>query len=431
MKKVNKLIPLILSVAVITGCSSKSIEVSNGSENLVNTTKTGVTNTTYQELYDKLYASTGTTVATDEIVYQIGLDLFEKSGRSQDEWDERVRLAFNDFFNSTYMYGEKFDERMLAASLRTQGYNISCSTGTFLGTKADLVDYNNLQSSLRCDYSDYITRYLNRSIAKDFLYEEYILSQKSVYFTNKMIREVEYFYFNPLTYNVSEKFVDLFGNAVKNLGSSSFEDLVLGTNGLQDQWEAQKLDELEQDFALIDYTKSSSKYADLYKDIFDLSAHTDEVKSELSSEIKEYSNSGVQSIFTGYELKKLALQNIIYYYSKVGTDEGSTLIASDLDTKIFKEESAMLKNSNGFLLAQSGSDEVVIKGSDSQYYIIKVNIINANSSIEDKRKGAKALAKNTSNTKGAIAYYLEQYNVKVHEQSLYEYIDTTYDFEAK
>ncbi|MDD4123909.1 MAG: hypothetical protein PHD50_03460, partial [Bacilli bacterium] len=114
MKKVNKLIPLILSVAVITGCSSKSIEVSNGSENLVNTTKTGVTNTTYQELYDKLYASTGTTVATDEIVYQIGLDLFEKSGRSQDEWDERVRLAFNDFFNSTYMYGEKFDERMLA-----------------------------------------------------------------------------------------------------------------------------------------------------------------------------------------------------------------------------------------------------------------------------------------------------------------------------
>ena len=428
-KKIIKTLPLLLSAAIVTACGS-SISISNGSEKVVTTENTSVTNTTLQELYDDLYETSGTTTAMNEIIYQLGLKVFKASGRAQSEWEERVDAEFNSFFSSSYTLDNEFHEDLLVASLKAKGYSITCPASTFQGTAEDFPEYNNLRSALKCDYSDYIERVVNRTVAKEFLNEEYILDQKSVYFENKLIRQVQYFVFKPLTYAAADKYSDLFENAVQGIGSGDFKQLVLGTGGLDEQWRAQKLDDEAKDFALIDYTKSTA-YASLYKNIFDTSSYTSTVQASITSEVTEYSSSGTQSIFRGYELAQKALQNAFYYYDKVGTNEGSTLIYSDLDEKIFKANGSVALDANGYLLVQSGSDAICHLSSDGNYYIVKVNVIKSDSSLADKRLGAKALANNTSNTKNAIPYYLEKYGVTVHEEDLYNYIDETYDYEAK
>ncbi len=430
MKTNIKIISLLLGASLLSACSStNSIKIVNGEDTLISTTKEGVTKTTLQTFYDDLYETNGTTVANNELVYQLGLKVFAASGRSQAEWDERIKEAFKDSFSSSYMMNSKFYESIYAASLRAKGYTITCPSSTFVGTREDLVEFNSLYSSLKCDYTDYIERDIARTVARNFLNEEYILDQKAVYFTNKLIREVQYFVFDPITYVDSDKYTVLFENAVKAIGDGDFKSLVLDAGGLQDQWKANKLIEAEKDFAFIDYTKSTN-YSELYKDIFDMSGHNATTIASINSEIAEYSDSGTQSIFKGYELKQTNLKNLIYYYTAVGTNEGATMISSDLDAMIFKVADKLLLDANNYLRSQSGSDSIFIKGSDSKYYIIKVNIINDKSSLEDKQKGARALAKNSANTKNAIQYYLKKYNVTVHEDSLWDYIDDNYDYDA-
>lgn len=431
MKRKQLIGTLLLCSSLLTACgSSSTIKLVDGSDDIVATTNSAVTNTTLQSIYDSLYASSGTTTATNEIIYQLGVQAFKDSGRAQSEWDERVASEINTAFSSSYMIDNKYVEALFAASLKAKGYTITCPSGTFTGTGEDFPEYNNLYSALKCNYSDYITKVVDRNVATAFLREEYILNEKSVYFTNKVIRRMQYFKFSPLTYVDQDKYSVLFEQYVKNAGSTDFETIALGTGGLDEQWREVKRDDEAESFALIDY-KKSTKYADLYKNIFDMSEYSSTVQSSLKSEVSEYSNSGKQSIFKGYELKLLDLQNQFYYYDVYGTNEGSTYIYSDMDTKVFKEGTSLLLDDNGYLLVQAGGTSICHNSDDGNYYIIKVTEINASSSIEEKRAAAQALSKNSSNYRNAILFYLEKYGVTVHESDLYDYINTTYSYEAK
>jgi hypothetical protein len=88
----------------------------------------------------------------------------------------------------------------------------------------------------------------------------------------------------------------------------------------------------------------------------------------------------------------------------------------------------LLLDNNGYLRVQSDSNVIANRGSDGKYYIIQVGVIDASSDLAAKRRGAKALALNNSNTRGAIRYWLEQYNVKAYDETLYEYLDSSFGF---
>lgn len=432
-KRISAIAATIALTALVTSCASTAnkITLSAGDTPIASSPNENVTASTYQKIYDDLYAQNGPQFALTEIVYQIGRDLFIKSGRDQKEWDERVEKEINDAFLSAYVLDDEYNEELFASSLKSQGYNIVCSARPFKGTAEHFPKYGSVASALTCDYSDYARKKLDPKIAEQFLREEYILSQKPIYFDNKIIRRMQYFTFSPLTYVDQDKYSAEFASYVTSAKSSDFESLVLGENGLDAQWRKEKRDDIEEEFALIDYTLSSEKYKDRYKNIFDMTEHNSTLKASLISEVEKYSDSGARSIFKGYAQRLMELENKIYYRDIVGTNEGDKYIADDIDKKIFKKDEYLLRDDYGYLRVQQGSDSICHHAANSAYYIVKVTPIDAKSTLAEKRLGAQALARNPSNSKNAVAYYLEQYGVKIREPQLNDRVTKNYGYKSE
>jgi hypothetical protein len=425
MNNKAKLVLVLTPLLLVASCASgNDLTLASGEELLV-TQKDGVTNLTNNEMFNQLYRDLGPQIAANELVHQIALDVYAKSGRSQADWNARINEVFDGFMSPAYYNEQQFDERIMAAALLSQGFDITCNSTPFIGTKADLPIYGNLRSALTCDYSDFINRKVNRDIGLSILNEEFILSERATFFTNKQIREVKYFVFDPVGFTSAEQFAFVF--SAKFQTGNSFENVVLGVNGLENEWRNLKSEDVERDFAVIDFTKST-KFASSYVDIFNTSSLSASAKAELTTKINTYTDNGSHPITHGFEVKNREIENTNYYFSKVGTNEGSVLILADLDSRIFRVGSSLLLDNNGYLRVQSDSNVISNRGSDGKYYIIQVAVIDATSNLDAKRRGAKALALNTSNTRGAIRHWLEEYNVQAYDEELYEYLDTTFGF---
>ena len=426
MNKKIKSVLLLTPLVLVASCVSvNELSLANGEELLV-VQSDDVTTLTNNQIFNQLYSELGPELAANELVYQIALDVYAKSGRSQADWNARIDELFDRFMSpSYYNNAQQFDERIMAVSLLNQGFDISCNNAPFIGTKADLPIYGNLRSALACDYSDFINRRVNREIGISILNEEFILSQRANFFANKQIREVKYFVFDPVGFTSAEQFANEY--SAKFQSGTSFENIVLGVNGLENEWRNLKFEDAARDFAIIDFTKSTA-FASNYIDIFNTELLSPAAENELAAKVNQYTNRGVHPIKHGFEIKNREIENTNYYFSKVGANEGSVLILADLDDRIFRAGNSLLLDNNGYLRVQSDSDVIANRGSDGKYYIIQVAVIDASSNLEAKRRGAKALALNPSNTRGAIRHWLEQYNVEAYDEELYEYLDATFGF---
>jgi hypothetical protein len=427
MNKQLGLVSIITPLLLVASCAqTPQLSLAEGTSLIVQE-KNGVSAVTNLDLFNKLYASNGPVVATNELLYQIARDVFTKSGRTQADWEERIDDVFNSFLAPSYFNQQQFDEKIMAAVLLGQGYNIVCNVNVtpFLGTRADLPVYGNLRSALRCDYSDYINRKINRDIGIAILNEEFILSQRQNFFNSKQIREVKYFVFDPVGFTSAEQYANQYSSRFQT--GQPIEDIVLGQLGLENEWRNLKFDDEARNFAVIDFTKSTL-FSNSYINIFNTAELQASVRTELTTKINQYSNNGAHPITHGFELKNRQIKNTPYYFSKVGTNEGQTLVLSDLDARIFRVGSGLLLDSNGYLRVQSDSNVIANRGLDNKYYIIQVKVIDAASSLADKRKGAKALALNSANTRGAINYWLQQYKVDVFEEELYNHLNNLYGY---
>jgi hypothetical protein len=425
MNNKAKLVLVLTPLLLVASCASgNELTLANGEQLLVAEVN-GVTTLTNNQIFNQLYRELGPEIAANELVNQIALDVYAKSGRGQADWDARVNEVFDAFMSPSYYNAQQFDERIMAAALLSQGFDITCNTTPFIGTKADLPIYGNLRSALTCDYSDFINRRVNRDIGVSILNEEFILSQRATFFANKQIREVKYFVFDPVGFTSAEQFANDY--SAKFQTGTSFENIVLGVNGLENEWRNLKFEDTARDFAVIDFTKST-KFTANYIDIFNTSALSAAARNDLTTKINEYTNNGAHPITHGFEVKNREIENTNYYFSKVGTNEGQVLVLPDLDTRIFRVGSSLLLDNNGYLRVQSDSNVIANRGSDGKYYIIQVGVIDASSNLDSKRRGAKALALNSSNTRGAIRYWLEQYNVEAYDEELYDYLDSTFGF---
>jgi hypothetical protein len=425
MNNKAKLVLVLTPLLLIASCASgNDLKLANG-EDLLVAQQDGVTTLTNNEMFNQLYRELGPQIAANELVHQIALDVYAKSDRPQADWNARIDEVFDAFMSPAYYNEQQFDERIMAAALLSQGFDVTCASAPFIGTKADLPIYGNLRSALTCDYSDYINRKVNRDIGVSMLNEEFILAERATFFANKQIREVKYFVFDPVGFTSAEQFANEY--SAKFQTGTSFENIVLGVNGLENEWRNLKFEDSARDFAVIDFTKST-KFASSYVDIFNTSALSLAAQADLTAKINEYTDNGAHPITHGFEVKNREIENTNYYFSKVGTNEGTTLILADLDTRIFRVGSSLLLDNNGYLRVQSDSNVIANRGSDGKYYIIQVAVIDASSNLEAKRRGAKALALNSSNTRGAIRHWLEQYDVEAYDEELYEYLDATFGF---
>lgn len=428
MRKIKRIIPLLLAATMITACGSKALQVQDGEKTLINSQKEEVNKISYQELYEKIYDQYGASVAADELIYRLGVQVFKDSGRSQSEWDERVKEKMDAYFNSSYILDNVFNENVFVANLQSKGYSITCPANVFRGTKEDLTN-DSLYQSLKCDYTNFIEMQINQQIAKEIINEEYILNEKQVYFGNKVIRRVQYFKFKPANYADIDTYSTKFTNYINQVNTKDLSIIAKQDGGLIDQWKTYLYDEELKTYGTIDFTKST-KYSNLYTNIFDTSNLTSSITDEIKANVKEYTDDGARSLAEGHEQMMKAIANQVIYGEAFGTNEGSTLINADIDALIFKTDNKISLNGNGYLQATSGSDSIVIKSADSYYYIVKVDCINANSSAELKKIGARALSTNAANVKNAIQYYLNKYGVTIHEENFWNLINETYNYKG-
>jgi hypothetical protein len=426
MKKNFKWISLPIISLLIAGCSTHVIGPSYGTTTIVDD-GANITNTTYQEIYDRIYVGFGAEFSAKEIVDIIARQVLSEAGRTQEEINTRVNEKLDAYYSDSYKVDGVFYESLMINGLKKQGYNIVCSNEDvpFVGTKTDFTTYNQLSSVLACDYSDLISRKLEPEIRVEMLKEEYILSQRASFLSSKTIRKVEAFRINPKNSSIASQFTSLFEAAIVAGidDDTSFTDIVVQDNGLEEQWKDQKIAELDEDFGMID--PDSTFYVDPNG-----VGITEAQKSTIKTRINTYSANGSYSIYHGYNLAKRIIEDTSFLVSKVGTSDDTTIIDSVIDPLIKKSASTIVLDDNGMLTSPFDSNSIVVK-SGSDYYFVHVTLIDATSNTALKREAARALANTSGNVSNAITYYLEQFNVKSYEQSIYDYINEQYDFEAK
>lgn len=507
----KKHIALLMSLALLSGCSTSSIKVKDGKSPLVSGGDPSVESITLQTLYNKLYSESGVSLASKEIVDQIAQKVLLEAYLTEEEVNnvvaKRVKEYFNTYYTNTYKVDGYFNESLLINALRKQGYNISADE-FYVETFADLKDpnykYTDLVDHLKGDYSDLINRKFAYDARLELLKEQYILQEKETLFTTTRIRKVEYIALPSLGNDSDDsKLVATLESKVQNYlvtENSNFKDLSLE---LEEAYREYKLDSLAKEFAPINYKaldmeEDNKKYeeGDLYghlaldyeydytdryinvyskryrqeqiftdvggniqielryvEDIlgnYEKNENGDYVKvdnpyleskvSEVKSRMSTYSNNGARSIYLGYEEKQQNIYNTKYYTKKVGlnTSAFGTTITSDIDAQVFKawtsvnlvkyQKEGLPKDSN--LLDYYGTNDAVFKV-DGTFYVVKVTNVSADSDELLKLEGAKALTQVSANVKDALKHYMTTYNLLVHEEALYTYLENTYSYTSE
>lgn len=478
-KNLIKVLPGVLALCLLAGCDNTP-KVSDQNKTFISGAATQANQPdNYQKIFNKLYNEEGDTTISNEILYRVAKTVLAESSNWTDaeikaEIANRVQDHFDEFYSDSYRTDGLFDEELLISSLTNSGFNITKkSAAAFKETVTNLVGYQHLQSFLTYDYSDYIAS-LEKGYYTDLFNEEYILSQKAgsstSYYTNKDVRKVAYFSWNPDTSTEREQYADQFQDYVDANLDKDFKTVVTGQGGLEEQWKIKKLKDLAKDFAMINasakgyntavkavnemaeyplpaayesvivaYEKTiaaDSKYG--FKDIYTVAvidASKDDKATEFA-EVKEklntYSDSNSHSIYEGYYQKQLAIINEKYYVEQTYTSDSSSVIDSTV-TDAIESLTAMYENgstkTNYLDLASSGT--VVFKSGDVNY-ILSAEKVNDSSSAADKKLAAKELAKASSNTKNAIYFYLtdlaENGKFEINNQDVYDYFNETYGF---
>ena len=464
MKKGLKLFPFALAALMLVGCSSRPIGPANGNDQIFNENTMS-----YQEFYDEMYSKhNGSQDAAKELIFQVAKKVVNESetfkkldGGVNGLIESRRNDVLDGFYTSTYKKNGLFKEELLVEDLTNKGYELKLKenkTGfyeeTFEDGKKGLLGYNDLHDKLNYDYSEYLEKEADYDIYLQLLKEEYILTEKSKYFDDKRIRKVQFFKYTPDTPSKADEIQGKIENIIENelkakgdISSKRFEEL--SQTSFQDAVDAASLDKVAKEYAIInDAPKSEAELK--YKDKYLLDAYIDEItgvtekklsdkqKDDVVSAYNSYTNNGAYNKETGYELKQIDAYNKLGYKEGFisSDDNSSTLVQSDIDTLIKKNHDQLEKNKIVFndkttsLLDATGSGATVFK-KDSSYFVVRVEEITNKTEGIDYVLGAKALTKNTTNVKNAVAHYLEKCEVNIYEETLYNYLKDTFGFDKE
>lgn len=475
MKKTKLLraLPAALAILLLAGCSN-SPTLKDKDKTFVSMSE--VKSETYQEVFDKLYKSQGVQAATNELLYRVAKEVLTASSNwtaeeIEAEIHERIVERFDTYYSSSYQTNGLFDEQKVITSLVGSGYDIKRKEADpYVETVDDLVGYDHVYDRLTYDYSDF-----EEKLAKDFyvelLKEEYILSQRaaasSTYFKNKDVRRVQYFTWTPANSNERIKWADLFQTQVDEAieNEVSFEELVKGEGGLEEQWKLKQLKDLADDFALINaraagvlgeakavnededyplpatysevivaYEKSEEVVNDEtkgFRNIYVENDYNETQKAEVKTKIATYSANGTQSIYYGYYQKQLSILKTSMFTEKVTTSDSASTISTDINNAI-EDLDPLYKETNYLDVTESGT--VILKSGSANYIVYATAISDdaAEKATADEKDAARELAKTSTNVKNAIYYYLtELTNAKkfeVNNQDVYDYLNATYGY---
>jgi len=489
-KNIRKIIPFVMFATLLAGCS-KDLTIKDGEDKTVvkENASYELDLTTYQEIFDDLFAVNGAKVASDELVYRIAkqvvdtVDSEDAKTRALEEGllgetgeykvagytfnrkrlAEKVKEKFNQYYTSAYKTNGFFDERLLANSLRSSGYNVELGDNYYKETKDTLLGYGDLADKLTGDYSELIEEKFLKEIYLGLLKEEYIISQhpeylkstqtssSTAYSAYSKVKYVEYFSYTPSKSSDANKINEQIENAFNKMlegkaegykvTKEDFENLVV--NSFEPVVKEYDLANLDKEFAKIDYKTAGEKFLNIYDDEAKEKLTSSEI-SEAESLINSYSGNGSYSIYDGYDMKELAIESKQYYNEMVVSTKSSTIINSSIDGKL-KLANDKLEDSlteNGFLdYYNNGNPLFKLEGT---YYMVRVETIynhKYDASAEGKSLSSsnaalldavELLATHSSYTSNTVKFYLDEFyeaeKLVLHNEEVYEYLKTTYNF---
>lgn len=489
-KNIKKIIPFVMFATLLSSCS-KELTLKDGEDKTIvkeNASYEELDLTTYQEVFDDLFAASGAETASRELVYRIAKQVVDnidsedaktqnlekgllgKDGSykvagytfTKERLADKVKEKLNAYYTAAYKTNGLFDERLLANSLRLSGYNIELPENYYKETKDALLKYGDLADKLTGDYSELIEEKLLKDIYLELLKEEYIITQhpeylkstqtssETAYSAYSKVKYVEYFSYTPtkssdankINEQLEKSLNDLLATKTENklVTKDEFKNLV--TTSFEPVVRQYELDNLAKEFAKIDYKNPTDKYLNIYDQKEKEKLSKAEV-SEAESLINSYSGNGSYSIYDGYDLKQLDVNSKLYYKDSVVSTKSSTVINTSIDgkLKLANDKLAEALTENGFL-DYYNNDNPLFK-LDGTYYVVRVETIYNHKYVAETKESLSSsdaalldavelLATHSSYTSNTIKFYLDQFyeaeKLTLHNEEVYEYLKSTYNF---
>ncbi len=493
-KNIKKIIPFVMFATLLSSCSNE-LTLKDGEDKTIvkeNASYEDLDLTTYQEVFDDLFTASGAEVASKELVYRIAKQIVENIDSEDEKTQkleksllgkdgtyivagytfkkqrlaEKVKEKFNDYYNTAYKTNGLFDERLLANSLRLSGYNVTLPENYYKETKDSLLRYGNLADKLKGDYTELIEEKLLKDIYLELLKEEYIITQhpeylkstqtssETAYSAYSKVKYVEYFSYTPTKSSDANKINEQIEKAldtvleIKNKMSGDAkvvtkdEFKLLVTSQFEPVVRKYELENLDKEFAKIDYKHPTDKYLNIYDQVEKEKLSKSEI-ADAESLINSYSGNGSYSIYDGYDLKQLTINSKEFYKDAVVSTKSSTVINTNIDSKLklANDKLADSLTENGFLDYYNNGNPLFKL--DGTYYIVRVETIYNHkyvASTKESKSSSEAalldavelLATHSSYTSNTIKFYLDQFyeaeKLTLHNEEVYEYLKTTYNF---
>lgn len=426
MKKSVKGLGLSLcALLILSGCScnknkdddaSVKANINNGSESILSGLTEGTNNVTLQNLYDDLKAQYGNTKAANKLV-----ELVASGVLSDSKWHERYDAKMEEKLeqltkDSKYQVNGEFSEELLVKELTAQLYNITCeSTDPVYGPTYKESEKINVDKYLLCDYSDYKEKALKLEVLTELLNEKYVydkvFADKANILTAKKARVVEYVAIS----NGEEFSFEFITDAVNKLAE---ENSTVTLEQIAKLWEEKLISEVEAKYAKINTSEDSTRTL-----------------------LQDFTGGYKYSKEEGLRKKKQTIYSGSYYERTVITSDSKSILNTTLVERILSDnvldvnsEKTIKIGDSYYLvspLADSNvkvSDIRIADKTNSKYYLVKVDVINSESSQDLVYDAVKVLAKNTTLVSDSVNYYLEQNknNISVHDEEIYAYLKTQY-----
>ena len=432
LNKSKKLLSTLILGIMITGCDvtalPKDYEESYGAIKMEN-------------VYDTVRTSQGETAIYNKLIEKIAENEIKKAGRwnelcarVQEKIDDLIEDNYTDVVWSSYTataeestYLEYHDEKLLNY-YRAEGYTIGDPTNKDIKHDSDYWKADKVLAEGSTIVNTYISTTLKSEVLSSMLNEQFIYENKSnSLYKTKQLRQIEYVFVD-----FDSKY-DSYDTITKY-----DKDLQAGTITLEDianDWKAHKKEVIDNNAHKVGTDEDTdSKY---YNEFSSCGGNVEQCAKEKMREIdkKEY-----------------------YVEPKIYTNTDSPLLASMTDTLFssnldYEDNDNVFKAPDGsyYLKSQSdiqlGADSLInIDTSTNNYYFVRFVKVD---SINPQEEGAKysdsltkpydgnqtityavaqALATSASNYSNCIIYYLDLYNVTVHDDDFYQYIFDTYGY---
>jgi len=414
MKKRNLFASCLLLSSLIAGCSCNANKVDTHAsvsyENETISTNKG-DSITVGEIYDYMLANqqdvVSKTILTKILEKQIDFTNTDILNLYKRYLNEYFTTTFVE--NDSYKYNGDFSEELLVNYLKSESYIVKCGTGISSGVLDN--------SKFSCDFSDYIEKEVNYDIYMKILKVQYIINEKTNLIDKNSARKISYYSVSKGSTDneTREKLEEYVARIAENYNSED-DTLIRSIEDVAEAKRKEELDVIADDFAKVS-TSSDSSAGYTYLNKFTTCANRR------------------CSLEEGKAYQESLIMEKEYYVTKVVVKENSDILYEDARKLLFSDNinDYLYKiGDKNYLMSPAYAqindqriNDIILFDSSNTYYLVTVDVINSQSSFEDKISVAEILVNKISDST-ILDYCFEDLDIEMFDKNIREYFENKY-----